>query len=152
MLSTSPRGFDPGPRPDYGRAVRTGALIGVLLATACGAPAPPAPPPSGPVEALGAPERPVVVALDSSRAHVVRLSETTGGGAPARLRLSSATPGASVAIDGGPFAPLPLDVELAPGPHGVTIACQDGRRETRQFQLTSGGTVTLRLCSPPQPE
>lgn len=60
-----------------------------------------------------------------------------------RLSLTSRTPGARVAIDGGPPTALPFTPDLPPGRHDVTFFADGFHAQHRAVELREGSTLPL---------
>jgi hypothetical protein len=60
-----------------------------------------------------------------------------------KLKLTSNPAGAICLIDGQPAGPTPLDKDVAPGPHEITITRERHETETRFVTVKAGETTTL---------
>ncbi len=92
------------------------------------------------------PGEPVLLELDTSSAHLVRLIETETAGETGRLQISSSAPGVVVSIDGAPHVPLPAVQEVGVGVHEVNAICPNSTNENLSVSVEAGATVHLRLC------
>lgn len=66
-------------------------------------------------------------------------------GAPPVLVVRSRTQGARISIDGAPQEPLPLQRELEPGEHEITIEAQGYASQTRTVTMPEVGEVDLEV-------
>jgi hypothetical protein len=145
--------FEPRPNPCYLSAVTWTRPIPWLLSLAlagCGAAtgAPAAPVGDDDAGGRALPGDPVVVELNTDRAHVVRVEEAAAGGADhGTIVIASGVAGAMVVLDGEDPAPLPLSRELGAGAHEVIVSCPDASTETMTVSIEPGTTVNLRVCN-----
>ena len=62
---------------------------------------------------------------------------------PGHLALRSTPPGAKVLIDGTPVGVTPLDYDLAPGNHKISVTADQHNVETRDVIVRKGETTTV---------
>lgn len=98
------------------------------------------------------PGDPVLLELDTNRAHVVQIIESEEVAETGRLQISSTVAGVIVSIDGGAQVPLPQSIDVETGIHEVIATCPDSTIETMNITVEPTATVHLRVCnSMPRP-
>lgn len=93
------------------------------------------------------PGEPVLLELETSRAHVVQLIESEEVDETGRLQISSTMAGVMVSIDGGERVPLPQSIDVEIGVHEVVATCPNSTIETMNITVEPAATVHLRVCN-----
>jgi hypothetical protein len=63
--------------------------------------------------------------------------------APGKLKLTTNPAGATCAVDGKAIGPTPIEHEVAPGDHEITVTSERHRTETRKVAIKAGETTSL---------